>query len=61
MKANLDTALSNEKMTTDERESFSNLKAELEKYNLEYILDIPRFVDMLDTLSSYGFDPKKVL
>ena len=61
VKANLNTALNNEKMTKDDSGLFSNLKAELQKYNLEYISDIPRFVGILAALSEYGFDPKKVL
>jgi hypothetical protein len=50
----------NEKTTNEEIESFIDLKTGLKVYRLDFE-DIPKFVQLLDSIKELGFDINKVL
>jgi hypothetical protein len=60
-KTRLDAALYNEKTSNEEIESFINLKTELKVHGLDFAKDIPKFVQLVDSVTELGFDVKKVL
>jgi hypothetical protein len=59
-KTRRDAALYNEKTTNEEIESFIDLKTGLKVYRLDFE-DIPKFVQLLDSIKELGFDINKVL
>ncbi|MGB8033441.1 MAG: hypothetical protein WCF03_06425 [Nitrososphaeraceae archaeon] len=55
-----DQALQDERMTATELKSFSNIKAELRKYDIP-VDDISKFAKAVDGIRQYGYDVGKVI
>jgi hypothetical protein len=56
-----DEALEDEKTTVAEVREYSNLKAELKKYGLSIVDDIPKFTQVIHGIKQRGYDVDKVL
>jgi hypothetical protein len=56
-----DAALCDEKTTNENIQSFIDLKAKLRIYGLDFLTDIPKFVQVVNSVKELGFDVNKVL
>ena len=56
-----DGALENEKTTVAKLREYSNLKAELKKYDLDIHTDIPKFVKLVNSIKHYSYNVHQVL
>jgi hypothetical protein len=56
-----DAALENGKTTDAELREYSNLKAELKKYDLDIHTDISKFAKVVNSIRHYGYDVNQIL